>query len=857
MTQVNWRTRLTSTLAITALAITGLVSMTSPALAARDRGPGVWWSSPGGNRRWMGVENGPKRPDMSHPNYCMNMWLNDPDDETDATSITTLSKSKQWGPNETDLTTPQVAWLLSKYDQSKDNTVQAALSMLIHSNYEDPAANHQDPAESVAIMIAANKQQHPQVWQTAVKFADEARRSAAVGYSHGIVKQDTQRVGKVKDIAAYLENGQPLPGIKTRLVMHGPAVWDKTGTNTIDTLTTSKPLEFSWHATGNGKVSYTRIFDKLGRKTLTRYSTVGDFDQDVLSISARPASDPETDTYNSPEWNVIYDFQPIAISKAQKPELGSGTLTDQVEVKPDQSYGDGKWMQVDGKSLPVVYTGTVYELPDNGKTADSKSAKPVGHATFTATAPGTHTASVKVSKPGIYTWVWEVKKSEQGENTAYIHADWKDGFALQAETVVIPHVARIESDRNIIQVMNNSNSKTYIHDVITQSGFPADHPRPGISTLTGTDTQTVSHMLYCVKGKVSEGVTKTLKPVWESTTPASNGKFKIADMVSQPGLHIQDIDCRGRLIFVSAFAGDQRVLPLRTSDLDSRESYTPKPPTLHTTAMDGVDGDKYLPATGKITIKDVVAYHELAAGKEYTITATLMDKTTGKPFMSNGKPITASKKFTPSSKEGETFITATLDAALLLGRPTVVFERLDRPGHEPIIHADINDEGQTVYFPSMHTTATDKQDGDKDIEINTHAVINDAVAYKGLQPGTTYTLIGTVIDKSTSKPVKGTKPQTVSFKANAKGEGSVTVALPVPKGGISKDTQLVAFEVLKHNGHTVLVHNDINDKGQTVNAHIPPTPPLAQTGAIALNVALIAFVMIAVGGAMIYTHKKA
>ena len=51
------------------------------------------------------------------------------------------------------------------------------------------------------------------------------------------------------------ENGQYMSGMPFRIMLQGPAVFDQTGTNTIDGTTTNKKQDFAWTATGNGKVT--------------------------------------------------------------------------------------------------------------------------------------------------------------------------------------------------------------------------------------------------------------------------------------------------------------------------------------------------------------------------------------------------------------------------------------------------------------------------------------------------------------------------------------------------------------------------------------------------------------------------
>lgn len=118
-------------------------------------------------------------------------------------------------------------------------------------------------------------------------------------------------------------------------------------------------------------------------------------------------------------------------------------------------------------------------------------------------------------------------------------------------------------------------------------------------------------------------------------------------------------------------------------------------PELKTTAT--VDGEKEATAKGEIRIEDVVEYKHLVPGKEYKIVGTLMDKSTGKPFEIDGKPVTSEATFTPKKSSGKVTVSFTFDAsAIKETTELVVFETLYRDGVEIAVHADIDDEGQTV-----------------------------------------------------------------------------------------------------------------------------------------------------------------
>lgn len=120
-----------------------------------------------------------------------------------------------------------------------------------------------------------------------------------------------------------------------------------------------------------------------------------------------------------------------------------------------------------------------------------------------------------------------------------------------------------------------------------------------------------------------------------------------------------------------------------------------KVPELKTTAT--VTGKKEVIAKGEITIKDTVEYKHLVPNTEYVIKGTLMDKSTGKPFMVKGKEVTSTVKFVPDKTDGKVEVTFTFDgSAIKKDTKLVVFETLYRDGVELTAHTDINDDGQTV-----------------------------------------------------------------------------------------------------------------------------------------------------------------
>lgn len=120
-----------------------------------------------------------------------------------------------------------------------------------------------------------------------------------------------------------------------------------------------------------------------------------------------------------------------------------------------------------------------------------------------------------------------------------------------------------------------------------------------------------------------------------------------------------------------------------------------KIPELKTTAA--IDGKKEFTVNGDVTIDDVVPYKHLVPGKEYTVKDILMDKATGKAFLVDDKEVCSEVTFTPETANSEVTVFFTFDGSVITKETEiVVFETLYREGTEIAVHADIEDENQTV-----------------------------------------------------------------------------------------------------------------------------------------------------------------
>lgn len=240
-----------------------------------------------------------------------------------------------------------------------------------------------------------------------------------------------------------------------------------------------------------------------------------------------------------------------------------------------------------------------------------------------------------------------------------------------------------------------------------------------------------------IENKLIYGTIKGLKidrETEETIKGALFGLFRAdeTDFTKDNAILTAESDENGIFVFDNIPFGEYKV-----KELQPAENYLPSDDIHHITVSDNeqiieitavndripelktmatINGKKEVTAKGEITIDDVVEYKHLVPGKEYKIVGTLMDKSTGKPFEIDGKPITSEVTFTPEKSNGEVTVLFTFDSKYIKSdTDIVVFESLYKDGNELAIHADIEDEGQTVTInvPAPKKPSTPKTGDDR------------------------------------------------------------------------------------------------------------------------------------------------
>lgn len=649
---------------------------------------------------WLGAYTAPHNVETRYPVWCTHMWRANPKPQ-DTASITDLGESKRWGPDELDLSTAQMAWLLDRYQDDRHQENRAALSFLIHANFEgdQPGKNTQD---SVNSLVDGVRHQLPQVFDRAKDYVRQAKESAVTTYENGIVETQTPRSGVLKDLGVKNEKGEWIPKLKLHLMLIGPARFTSTGTSQWDGETQGNALSLEWEATGNGTVKWVGNYENPVRSTLTKYG-VNQATQDTASYGNRPGGDKEEKRLKGGTWKVLMDFQPMGRSQVAQTRVKDNTLSDTVTAFADPNYGDGKWINDEHGPIPVTFEGIAYDLgtePPNEPLDTrfiSKDMRVLGSTTVIFRGEGERQVSIPLpegqAKPGFVSWVWRVRKEAQGQYSPLIHADWADQLGLTNETQVIPWKIQIHSAAQL----KETNGGDFLIDDLWVNGFPEGHTYWSGSERIAADTSHMRHrLLFFPQGlEVLEDNREKAEEVGAVEVPAKNGYYpSLGDLRFKV-----DPQRLGTYVFTTEFDGDGRVEAFRSSVEDPHEQYTRQAPSsirLATRARDGGDGDQVIAHMGASKIVDQVCYEGLEAGERYLLKANVVDRESGEPLSAAGRPVEGTADFTAETASGCAEVMINVQGEDIKAKGVVIFEDLFHSDQRIAFHRDINAAQQTL-----------------------------------------------------------------------------------------------------------------------------------------------------------------
>ncbi len=548
---------------------------------------------------------------------------------------------------------------------------------------------------------------------------------------------------------------------------------------------------------------------------------------------------------------------PSVATSAASDATGEGDLP----ASDGQSVVDT--VELDGLVPGYEYTvrGEVHLTSQDDGTVSDEGIVATGSTTFTATAAS---QSVEVT--------FDVDAAELAGQNVVVFEE-----LLRGEVVVASH-ADVNDEAQTLRVPAVETTATDAAD--------GDHEIAAAEDQQVTDAVELTNLIvgkaYVVTG------TLHVQEVAEDGTVTDGGELTDADgnPVTATTSFVAESETQAvELTFTvdaSSLQGESVVafetLSSKGVDLAAHADITDEGQTVRVpgvgTSLTAADGSQETQLTGDeptVELTDTVSYENLTPGETYVLTGELRWRDTaddgsavdgGAVEHEGGQPVTEVVTFTPEESDGEVEVTFHVPTEDLNGRAVVAFETLERDEVVLATHADITDEGQTVRFVDIETTATDARDGDHQVAAAPRAEVVDTVEYTGLTPGAVYDVSGElhlVADDGSDAGVL-TGPDgspvmaTAQFMAEAP-DGEVEVRFTFDATGL-EGMSVVAFEELQRDGRTVATHADITDEGQTVVFEEPDEewPNTSQGPAAALGVLVGAT---ALGGSALYlSHRR-
>ena len=375
-----------------------------------------------------------------------------------------------------------------------------------------------------------------------------------------------------------------------------------------------------------------------------------------------------------------------------------------------------------------------------------------------------------------------------------VHAEITD----KDQTVYIPKVYTTAIADDTKDHVTEAKKDVTIVDTVSYEGLEVDREY----TVKGVLMNKATGKVITVNGKeVTAESTFTVKA--QKGTVDVTFKFDGSALEDTMIVVFETLYTEGKEVGIHAEIGDE-----------AQTVYLPK---IRTNAKDGITKINHIEALPKAKIIDTVSYSSLLPGKEYTVPGTLMNKKIGEPVLIDGKKVTAGTTFVAEKAEGSVEVVFEFDASAIAGTTVVAFESMEYKGIEVAVHADIEDENQTVYIPDVHTTATATDTEDHVTGANKEVTITDEVALTGLKVGNEYTVKGVLMDKTTGKELLVDEEQIVSEETFVADKAGMTITLTYTLDASKlAGTTTVVFETLYTEGKEVGRHHDLTDEGQTV-----------------------------------------
>lgn len=412
------------------------------------------------------------------------------------------------------------------------------------------------------------------------------------------------------------------------------------------------------------------------------------------------------------------------------------------------------------------------------------------------------------------------------DNTVYVRTVTQDGNVETVRTYNAPTITENPIPVRL-SITKTGTKKTYNENGAEQTQT-APLANVQFDIMAETDCLTWEGTVKYHAGDLVETITTDAAGNAKSTSQLYFGKYKVVEkataanedyeLMESKVIEVKKSDIEDENGNMVAVLDNDGYL---TIDMDVENQ--PKTPKIKTTAWDSETKTNTASKKEILTLTDTVSYTNLIPGKTYELTTYVYDKKTGLPLKDkNGNEIKKTGTFTPAAASGTTDVSVTIERELIKDTQIVFFEYVKKEGDREYvaIHADINDNDQTIDTPSGHTTMLDKKTKTHNVLGGGEIELVDTIEYEGLHIGETYEISSKLMLKSTKAPLKDKDGKeiiaTTSFTPSAnKGKVDVTFKFDATNLNLEGET-IVCFETIYSNGVEVYTEADIDNPDQSV-----------------------------------------
>ena len=403
--------------------------------------------------------------------------------------------------------------------------------------------------------------------------------------------------------------------------------------------------------------------------------------------------------------------------------------------------------------------------------------------------------------------------------TVAVHEDLRDPAQTMRNVRILTSAIDKTSDDVTNEDKYITGENSTISDTISYEGLIPNHSYKVVGTLM--DKSSNKAIVDRSGNPVSADKT------FDTSDPNGSTVLEIPfDLKNVDGSQL--VDYGNIVVFETLYDNDDTNTVIATHHIIEDASQTVHHVDIGTTATNPANNEsKYFTndGTGKVTLKDTVAYKGFVPGHRYRLETVLMNvadnaPASGTETQSHEFEAKASDGDAPGEANSTESVSYEYNLADLATGKYVFFEKVYdvETGKLIAVHEDLNDEAQTLNYIKVWTDARDSSDNDRYVVAKNNE-LTDTVTYNGAFVGREYKLSATLMEHGPDGSLHPTDMhgETV-FTATAE-NGSQPVKIPITTSSMTPGEYVVFEQMFDTSSPDTVIarHEEAQDLDQTIN----------------------------------------